>query len=59
VFSTTSGVLPIKETMSGPMGGCVVMGGIVPVGVVGGSEVGRPVEVEAQCISTISKQSLL
>ena len=50
VFSTTYGVLPEKETMSGPVGGCVggvggcVVRGGVPVVV--GSGVGKPVEVE-------------
>ena len=50
LFSTTCGVFPEKETMSGPVGGCVggvggcVVRGGVPVVV--GSGVGKPVEVE-------------
>ena len=59
VSCTTRGVLPEKETVSGPVGGvggcvgvvggCVVMGsgGVVPVVVVGRSVVGRSVKVEA------------
>ena len=63
VSCTTRGVLPEKETVSGPVGGvggcvgvvggcvgvvgdCVVMGDVGPVVVVGGSVVGRPVEVQ-------------
>jgi len=45
IFPSTHRVLPEKETVSGPVQGCIVAGS---ASVIGGSVEGRPVEVEGQ-----------
>ena len=58
LFPSTCGVFPEKETVSGPVGGCVggvggcVVRGGVPVVV--GSGVGKPVEVESNIKTDIT-----
>ena len=45
IFHSTHRLLPEKETVSGPVQGCIVAGG---ASVIGGSVEGRPVGVEGQ-----------